>query len=86
MPSHDNPSPEKTGISWPGVLRTLLVQMVVLLALSGAVVCYLNWSSDAAWADFIAASQPASPGLKSRPQSAAMGQTFKGPPLYGWRV
>jgi hypothetical protein len=86
VPSHDNPSPKKDGIAWLGILRTLLVQVAVLLALSGAVVCYLNWSSDAAWAEFIAASQPAATGLKSHPPSAVMDQTFKAQPLYGWRA
>ena len=35
------------GISWSGIGRTLLVEILVLLALSFAVVRYLEWSSDA---------------------------------------
>jgi hypothetical protein len=34
----------------------LLIEVLVLVALSGAVVGYLNWSSEAAWAEFMAAS------------------------------
>jgi hypothetical protein len=86
VPSHDNPSRKKNGICWPGILRTLLVQIVVLLALSGAVVRYLTWSSDAAWAEFIAASEPAAPAWKSHPLSATPADAVKSPVLHIWRV
>ncbi len=86
MPSHDNPSPKKSGICWPGILRTLLVQIVVLLALSSALVRYLNWSSDAAWAEFIAASEPAASGAKSHPLSVTPAEAVRSPALYVWRV
>jgi hypothetical protein len=33
------------GIDWLAILRTLLVQIIVLLALAGAVLGYLSWSS-----------------------------------------
>jgi hypothetical protein len=48
---------EHHGIDWLGFVRTLLVQVFVLFALSGAVIGYLKWSSDAAWAEFIAANK-----------------------------
>jgi hypothetical protein len=50
VPSLRNNSPEKRGIDWPAIGKTLLIQLLVLLALSAAFVRYLNWSSDAAWA------------------------------------
>jgi hypothetical protein len=43
------------GISWSGIGRTLLVEILVLLALSFAVVRYLEWSSDANQAEFMSA-------------------------------
>jgi hypothetical protein len=72
-----NQRPEEGGICWLGILRTLLVQVLVLLALAGAVIRYLNWSSDAAWADFISASKSSvsDPGLHL--QSSTPVQTFK---------
>ena len=40
---------------WPSVLRIFVIQAVVLLALAGAVVGYISWSSDMAYAEFLAA-------------------------------
>src|SRR5712671_5739244 len=45
------------GISWSGIGRTLLVEILVLLALSFAVVRYLEWSSDANQAEFMSATK-----------------------------
>ena len=86
MPSPGNPSPEKSSICWPGVLRTLLVEVAVLLVLSGAVVRYLNWSSDAAWAEFNAASEPAASGATSHPLSVTPDEAIQCQPLYGWEA
>ena len=36
-------------IDWLRIVRILLVQVLVLVALAGAVVWYVNWSSEAAW-------------------------------------
>jgi len=44
-------------ISWLGIGRTLLVEILVLLALSFAVVRYLEWSSDANHAEFMSATK-----------------------------
>jgi hypothetical protein len=46
---------KKPGIDWPGIIGVLVVQLAVLLALSCAVIFYLNWSSDAAQAAFMTA-------------------------------
>jgi TRAP-type uncharacterized transport system fused permease subunit len=54
--SLDNQSLKHRGLDWPGIVKTLLIQVLVLLALSAAIVGYLNWSSDVAWTEFIAAS------------------------------
>ena len=57
MPSPANNSPASRQNFWPSIARIFLIEVLVLLALSGAVVGYLNWSSEAAWADFNAASK-----------------------------
>ena len=58
MPSPDNQTRSKPGIDWLGIVRIVLFQVLVLLALSAAVVRYVNWSSDAARAEFTAGASP----------------------------
>jgi hypothetical protein len=43
--------------SWPAIVRIIILEIVLLLALAGAFVCYLSWSSEAAVSDFMAASR-----------------------------
>ena len=42
---------------WFSIVRIVILQAVLLLPLVGAVVAYLNWSSDVAFAEFLAASK-----------------------------
>ena len=49
-----------------------------MLALAGAVVWYVNWSSDVAWQEFISANKPPLSGPNHQPQSQAPVQTVKG--------
>jgi hypothetical protein len=73
MPSPtNNNSPASQQSFWPSIARILLVEILFLLALSGAVVGYLDWSSEAAWAEFNAASK------LSAPAPNAPVQTVKG--------
>ena len=72
-----NQSSQKRGIDWPAIVRILLVQVLVLLALSGALVGYVNWSSDRAWEEFIAADKATAPDSKPQPQSSAPIQKVK---------
>jgi hypothetical protein len=74
MPSLHNPN---CGSYWPGIVKTVLAQVLVLLALSGAFVCYVNWSSDAARADFMAARKSSVPEPKSHAQSLVPVRTAK---------
>ena len=62
MSSVANNSPAKSQRSWPAIIRILLIEVLVLIALSSAIVSYLKWSSDAAWAEFNAASNLRAPG------------------------
>ena len=71
MPTLGNSGQPNRGIDWPAIARTLLVQVVVLLALSGAFIFYLNWSSDVAWQEFIEASEPSAADPNHHAPSAA---------------
>jgi hypothetical protein len=80
VPSPANNSTESRQSFWLSIVRILLVEILVLLVLSGAIVAYLNWSSDVAWAEFIAASkQPA-------PEPTTPMQTVRGPKTCGRRA
>jgi hypothetical protein len=52
---------------WPAIIRIAILEAVLLLALAGAVVGYLNWSSDVAFAEFLSASQTPAAGSSPRP-------------------
>jgi hypothetical protein len=78
MPSPDNPNGSKLDIDWLGIVRTVLVQVLVLLALSAAVIRYVNWTSDAAQAEFTAAGKPAASGPAKQPQPSEPVQVVKG--------
>jgi hypothetical protein len=67
----------ESSVNWLAVGRTLLVQVVVLLVLTGAVAFYLRWSSDANWEEFLAASRLSVPDSGQRAQSPAPVQTVK---------
>jgi hypothetical protein len=58
MPSSEGQSGQSRGINWRGILVTLLVQVLVLIAVSVAAVAYVNWSSQAALAEFFGAPKP----------------------------
>jgi hypothetical protein len=45
-------------IRWRGIGNTVVVELLVLLALAFAVVRYVEWSSDAAQAEFMSATKP----------------------------
>ncbi|WP_291684311.1 hypothetical protein [Bradyrhizobium sp.] len=71
MPSPRNQSPQNRRFDWPGILRILLVQVLVLAALMVAFVRYVNWSSDQAWAEFSRTFMAPAPDAKPEPNSAA---------------
>ena len=57
MTSFNSQRQSNRGISWSGIIRTLLVQILVLLALAFAVVRYLEWSSETNQAEFMSATK-----------------------------
>ncbi len=63
MPSLDKANRTNTGTYWSGIAGILAIQLAVLFALSVAAIVYLNWSSNAALAEFIAAGKSSAPEL-----------------------
>ena len=78
MSSIGNQSKMNRNMDWRWIARTLLVQVLVLLALTGAVLWYLNWSSDVAWKEFIGANKTPVSGPNYHLQSLVPVQTVKG--------
>jgi hypothetical protein len=76
MPSSDDQHPQTSSIKWLAVMRTLLFQVFVLLALAVAFAGYVEWSSETTWAEFIAASSPSARESGQPPQSSPV-QTAK---------
>ena len=69
MPSMDDQSRISRTIDRLGIVRILLVQVMVLLALAGAVVRYVNWSSEVAWQEFLNSTAPTLAGASGQPKS-----------------
>ena len=75
MPLLNSLRQSNRGIHWPGIVATVLVQILVVLALSVAAAFYLEWSSDANHAEFMSAtkssaSDPNQTGEFSTPSQA----------------
>ena len=66
------------GISWSEIRRTLLVEILVLLALLAAVVRYLEWSSDANQAEFMSATKPSASDPNRSGEFSTLIQALKG--------
>jgi hypothetical protein len=58
MPLFNNQNQNVRGVRWRGIVATAVVEILVLLALAFAVVRYVEWSSDAAQAEFMSATKP----------------------------
>jgi hypothetical protein len=69
MPLFDQGSRNNNGSYWSRTAGILAIQLAVLFALSVAAIVYVNWSSDAAFAEFIASGKPstAEPSLLPQP-------------------
>jgi hypothetical protein len=78
VPSPDKAAPKKHGIDWPGVVGILAIQLAVLLALSCAVIFYLDWSSNAALAEFMVTTKSSASGLNNPGQPPIAIQQVKG--------
>jgi len=52
--------------SWPAIVRLIILEILLLLALASAFVYYLNWSSEVAMSEFMAASKAQLHAVKDR--------------------
>ena len=69
-----------------GIARTVVIQALVLLALAAAGVWYVNWSSEAAVAEFMKAGMPPVSSLNHQPMSSIPVQTAKVKAICIWRA
>jgi hypothetical protein len=58
MPSFNQASRSNNGSYWSRTTGILAIQLAVLFALSLAAMVYVNWSSNAALAEFLASAKP----------------------------
>jgi hypothetical protein len=80
MPSRDNEvrrDQTKRGFDWPAIVKTLLVEIAVLVALAGALVFYVNWSSEVAFEQFMNADRSSAAQAEHRPPSPISVRTVK---------
>jgi hypothetical protein len=75
MLSSEQASHNNRGIERPRIAAIALAQLAVLLAISGAAIFYLNWSSGVAQAEFMRAMEPSL--TVAPPQSPAPVQSVK---------
>jgi hypothetical protein len=65
-------------IHWRGIGTTVVVELLVLLALAFAVVRYVEWSSDAAQAEFMGATKPSASDPNHSGEFSTASQPLKG--------
>ena len=63
---------------WRGIAATVVVELFILLALAYAVVRYVEWSSDAALAEFMSAAKPSASDPNHSGEVSAPIQSLKG--------
>jgi hypothetical protein len=79
MPLLNSLRQSNRGIHWPGIVATVLVQILVVLALSVAAAFYLEWSSDANQAEFASATHRSSlSGSNHPPEVSSPVRTVRG--------
>jgi hypothetical protein len=78
MPSFHHASRSNNGNYWWGTAGILAIQLAVLFVLSVAAVVYLDWSSNAALAQFMAIGKPSASDLSRLPPSLVPVQQVKG--------
>ena len=68
----------KNQIHWRKIGTTVVVELFVLLALAFAVVRYVEWSSDAAQAEFMSATKPSASDPNHSGEFSTASQPLKG--------
>lgn len=59
-------------IDWLLIARIMAVQVLILMALAGAAVWYVNWSSEAVWQEFLSAHKPPLSAPNEEPSHAPL--------------
>jgi hypothetical protein len=77
MPSFHHVSRNTDGNYWSGIAGILAIHLAVLFAVSVAALAYLNWSSDAALAEFMAKDKPSASEPRHLSQSSVPVQQVK---------
>jgi|GraSoiStandDraft_60_1057301.scaffolds.fasta_scaffold1113055_1 hypothetical protein len=77
MSVRDFQSPATRGIDVVGIARILSLQILALLGLAGAVVCYVNWSSEIAWREFSGVAKAAASDANAAARSPAPVEAIK---------
>jgi hypothetical protein len=81
MPLRDTQSrPSRMGFDWPAIIKTLLVEIAVLVALAGGFVLYVNWSSEVAFEEFMNADKSSAAEAGHRPPASIPVQSVKARP------
>ena len=68
----------KPGFDWPAIIKTFLVEITVLVALAGAFVFYVNWSSEVAFEEFMKADRSSAAEAEHRPPASISVRAVKG--------
>jgi len=79
MLSFDQASQNDNVSYWSRTAGILAIQLVILFAVAVAALAYLNWSSNAALAEFMAADKPAASEPGHLPQASVPVQQVKSP-------
>lgn len=74
MPSLDRASRNNNANYWSGTAGILAIQLAILFALAVAAIVYLDWSSKAALAEFMAVDKPSASDLSHPPQAVPLQQ------------
>ena len=77
MPLFNSQNQNVRGIRRQGIVATAVVELLVLLALAFAVVRYVEWSSDAAVAEFMSATPDSVPQGANRSEGLKNCRTAK---------
>ena len=75
MPSTVHQIQGNSGINWLAVVRILAIQVLMFVGIIGAIVCYLEWSSEAAWVEFSSANKSSLSDPGRRPEIGNWVQT-----------
>jgi len=78
MPLFNSQRPRDSGSRWLGTAATVVVELLILVALAFTVVRYVEWSSEAAQAEFISTTKPSASDPNQSGKLSTSTQALKG--------